>query len=86
MLRQVTEEIIKEGRSMVKNGNSPLMFQWYGQRYWGAAHGLAGIMHVLMDVQLKPDVAEDVKGTLKYIINNRVAGWKSGMAKWLMEA
>ncbi|WZZ69650.1 hypothetical protein YC2023_081020 [Brassica napus] len=56
---------------MAKNGNSPLMFQWYGQRYWGAAHGLAGIMHVLMDVQLKPDVAEDVRGTLKYIINNR---------------
>ncbi|KAG2267158.1 hypothetical protein Bca4012_075352 [Brassica carinata] len=84
VLRQVTEEIIKEGRSMVKNGNSPLMFQWYGQRYWGAAHGLAGIMHVLMDVQLKPDVAEDVKGTLKYIINNRVAGWKSGMAKWFL--
>ncbi|CAH8356067.1 unnamed protein product [Eruca vesicaria subsp. sativa] len=70
-IRQVTEEIIKEGRSMAKNGSSPLMFEWYGQRYWGAAHGLAGIMHVLMDVQLKPDEAEDVKGTLKYMINNR---------------
>ncbi|KFK40450.1 hypothetical protein AALP_AA3G374700 [Arabis alpina] len=70
-IRQVTQEIIKEGRSMAKNGSSPLMFEWYGKKYWGAAHGLAGIMHVLMDVQLKPDEAEDVKGTLKYMIKNR---------------
>ncbi|KAG7636860.1 LanC-like protein GCL2 [Arabidopsis thaliana] len=70
-IRQVAQEIIKEGRSMAKKGSSPLMFEWYGKRYWGAAHGLAGIMHVLMDVQLKPDEAEDVKGTLKYMIKNR---------------
>lgn len=72
MQRQVAQEIIKEGRSMAKNGSSsPLMFEWYGERYWGAAHGLAGIMHVLMDVELKPDEAEDVKATLKYMIKNR---------------
>ncbi|CAH2051121.1 unnamed protein product [Thlaspi arvense] len=70
-IRQVAEEIIKEGRSMAKNGSSPLMFEWYGERYWGAAHGLAGVMNVLMDVQLTPDEAEDVKGTLKYMIKNR---------------
>ncbi|KAL1219392.1 LanC-like protein GCL2 [Cardamine amara subsp. amara] len=70
-IREVAQEIIKEGRSMAKKGSSPLMFEWYGERYWGAAHGLAGIMHVLMDVQLKPDEAEDVKGTLKYMIKNR---------------
>lgn len=71
MQRQVAQEIVKEGRSMAKNGSSPLMFEWYGERYWGAAHGLAGIMHVLMDVELKPDEAEDVKATLKYMIKNR---------------
>ncbi|CAE5992590.1 unnamed protein product [Arabidopsis arenosa] len=70
-IREVAQEIIKDGRSMAKKGSSPLMFEWYGKRYWGAAHGLAGIMHVLMDVQLKPDEAEDVKGTLKYMIKNR---------------
>ncbi|CAN8257505.1 unnamed protein product [Cochlearia groenlandica] len=70
-IREVTQEIIKEGRAMAKNGSSPLMFDWYGKRYWGAAHGLAGIMHVLMDVELEPDEAEDVKGTLKYMISNR---------------
>ncbi|CAI5999173.1 unnamed protein product [Closterium sp. NIES-64] len=26
----------------------PLMFAWHGKRYWGAAHGLAGIAHTLL--------------------------------------
>lgn len=64
-------EIIKNGRELAKSGRCPLMFELYGKKYWGAAHGLAGIMHVLMDMDLKPDEVEDVKGTLRYMINNR---------------
>ncbi|XVF70343.1 hypothetical protein PTKIN_Ptkin11bG0154300 [Pterospermum kingtungense] len=52
-------------------GRCPLMYEWHGKKYWGAAHGLAGIMHVLMDMELKPDEVEDVKGTLRYMITNR---------------
>ncbi|KAG2717294.1 hypothetical protein I3760_03G168300 [Carya illinoinensis] len=66
----VVNEIIKNGRALAKRGRCPLMFEWYGEKYWGAAHGLAGIMHVLMDMDLKPDEVEDVKGTLRYMINN----------------
>lgn len=69
-IRAVANEIIKNGRALAKKGGSPLMYEWYGERYWGAAHGLAGIMNVLLDVELKPDEFEDVKGTLKYMINN----------------
>lgn len=58
---------------MGRRGSCPLMFEWYGEKYWGAAHGLAGIMHVLMDMELKPDQLEDVKGTLRYMISNRFA-------------
>ncbi|KAK2651082.1 hypothetical protein Ddye_018571 [Dipteronia dyeriana] len=72
--RAVVKEIIENGRKLAKKGGPPLMFEWYGQKYWGAAHGLAGIMHVLMDMELKPDEAEDVKGTLKYMIENRFPG------------
>ncbi|KAH7576907.1 hypothetical protein JRO89_XS01G0173800 [Xanthoceras sorbifolium] len=68
----VVEEIIENGRRLAKKGGPPLMFEWNGEKYWGAAHGLAGIMHVLMDMELKPDEAEDVKGTLKYMIKNRL--------------
>nr|GFC09400.1 LanC-like protein GCL2 [Tanacetum cinerariifolium] len=42
-----------------------------GDIYWGAAHGLAGIMYVLMHFGLPPDAFADVNKTLKYMINNR---------------
>ena len=29
---------------------SPLMYTWHGKHYLGAAHGLAGIMAVLLQV------------------------------------
>lgn len=62
--------IIKSGRQLGK-GRCPLMYEWHGKKYWGAAHGLAGIMHVLLDMELKPDEMEDVKGTVNYMIRNR---------------
>lgn len=47
------------------------MFQWNGKRYWGAAHGLAGIMFVLMHFKLGEDEIAEVKETLLYMIKNR---------------
>ncbi|XP_004291663.1 PREDICTED: lanC-like protein GCR2 [Fragaria vesca subsp. vesca] len=69
-IRSVVDEIIKSGRQLAKKGRSSLMYEWHGKKYWGAAHGLAGIMYVLMTVQLKPEEVEDVKGTLRYMIKN----------------
>ncbi|KAL8505919.1 hypothetical protein ACS0TY_016951 [Phlomoides rotata] len=69
-MRAVVDEIIKSGRQM-GNGRCPLMYEWHGKKYWGAAHGLAGVMNVLMDMDLKPDEVEHVKGTLRYMIKNR---------------
>ncbi|XP_022981295.1 lanC-like protein GCR2 [Cucurbita maxima] len=71
IMRAVVDEVIKAGRQLGKNGKSPLMYEWHGKKYWGAAHGLAGIMHVLMNMELKPDEVEDVKNTLRYMIKNR---------------
>ncbi|KAA8524440.1 hypothetical protein F0562_010836 [Nyssa sinensis] len=67
----VVNEIMKEGRTLGVKRRCPLMFEWYGEKSWGAAHGLVGIMHVLMHLKLIPDEVEDVKGTLKYMIKNR---------------
>ncbi|KAI3466131.1 hypothetical protein Pfo_022794 [Paulownia fortunei] len=69
-MRSVVDEIIKSGQQLAK-GRCPLMFEWHGKKYWGAAHGLAGIINVLMDMDLKPDEVEHVKGTLRYMIKNR---------------
>ncbi|KAK1582834.1 hypothetical protein Q3G72_018714 [Acer saccharum] len=73
-MRAVVDEIIKAGRRLANKGRCPLKYEWHGKKYWGAAHGLAGIMHVLMDMELKPDEVEDVKGTLRYMIKNRFPG------------
>ncbi|XP_031484303.1 lanC-like protein GCR2 isoform X2 [Nymphaea colorata] len=67
----IVKDVIKEGRRLSQQGGSPLMYAWHGKKYWGAAHGLAGIMHVLMDMQLNPEEQESVKGTLRYMIQNR---------------
>lgn len=67
----IMKEIIRDGLRLLKSGSCPLMYEWHGKKYWGAAHGLAGIMHVLMDMELKPDEQELVKGTLRYMIQNR---------------
>ncbi|KAA0064343.1 lanC-like protein GCL2 isoform X2 [Cucumis melo var. makuwa] len=70
-MRSVVDEVIEAGRRLGQKSKSPLMYEWHGKKYWGAAHGLAGIMHVLMDMELKPDEVEDVKNTLRYMIKNR---------------
>ncbi|XP_027339773.1 lanC-like protein GCR2 [Abrus precatorius] len=70
-MRSVVDEVITAGRQLAHKGRCPLMYEWHGKKYWGAAHGLAGIMHVLMDMELKPHEVEDVKGTLRYMIKNR---------------
>lgn len=67
---QVVNEIFKNGKRLAQKGECPLMFEWYQEKYWGAAHGLAGILHVLMDMELKPNEIEDVKGALRYMIKN----------------
>ncbi|KAK9674445.1 hypothetical protein RND81_12G232900 [Saponaria officinalis] len=68
--RGIVDDIIKAGRKLGK-GRCPLMYEWHGKKYWGAAHGLAGIMHVLMDMELTPDEQEHVKATLRYMIRGR---------------
>lgn len=70
-INSVAKDIINEGRNLASKGSSPLMYEWHGKKYWGAAHGLAGIMHVLMHTELKPDGQDDVKNTLQYMIKNR---------------
>ncbi|KAJ8567885.1 hypothetical protein K7X08_020607 [Anisodus acutangulus] len=72
-MREIVNELIKSGRklSKLKNFKSPLMYESRGKRYWEAPHGLAGVMNVFLDMELKEDEIEDVKGTLRYMIKNR---------------
>ncbi|GAB2242539.1 hypothetical protein Droror1_Dr00019314 [Drosera rotundifolia] len=67
----VVAQIIENGQRMPNKGRWPLMYEWYGERYWGAAHGLAGIMHVLMECNLTAAEQQDVRSTLVCMIQNR---------------
>ena len=52
---QVCELILnvgKEGAKKAPHLNSPLMYTWHGKLYVGAAHGISGILHTLMEVLL----------------------------------
>ena len=55
----------------IHHRHCPLMYEWYGTQYWGAAHGLAGIMHLLLHFPLNLEDANDVKRTIHYMIENR---------------
>ncbi|QCD98640.1 lanC-like protein GCL1 isoform X2 [Vigna unguiculata] len=59
----------RAGASDIKE--CPLMYRWHGTRYLGAANGLAGILHVLLHFPLPSEDAEDVKGTLRYLMSKR---------------
>ncbi|CAI9089435.1 OLC1v1024008C1 [Oldenlandia corymbosa var. corymbosa] len=68
----VIDKIFSNGRKLGRKGGSPLMFQWNGKNHWGAAHGLAGIMHVLMHFNLQENQQKEVKETLLYMIKKRL--------------
>lgn len=53
MLHQVVTLIIKCGNmySTSKKYETPLMYAWHETEYIGAAHGLAGILYLLLQVR-----------------------------------
>lgn len=66
----MVDDVLRAGK-ILSHEDCPLMYEWHGKKYWGAAHGLAGIMHVLMHFHLSKQAKEDVKGTLRYMMKNR---------------
>ncbi|XP_068641808.1 lanC-like protein GCL1 isoform X2 [Aristolochia californica] len=72
LVMPVVEAVLAGGRvGASDNPLCPLMYRWHGTRYWAAAHGLAGILHVLLHFPLSQEDMEDVKGTLRYMVRNR---------------
>ncbi|GAA0145807.1 hypothetical protein LIER_05909 [Lithospermum erythrorhizon] len=71
VLAPVVDAILAGGRAGACVTACPLMYRWHGTSYWGAAHGLAGILHVLLHFPLSIGDMEDVKETLRYMISNR---------------
>lgn len=72
LLMPIVKAVLAGGRAGASDiVNCPLMYRWHGTRYLGAANGLAGILFVLLHFPLSEESAEDVKGTLRYMMSNR---------------
>lgn len=52
---QVVTAIVESGKNMSaeqkKTDRCPLLYEWHKKQYIGAAHGMAGICYVLMQVK-----------------------------------
>ncbi|XP_043273846.1 glutathione S-transferase LANCL1 [Venturia canescens] len=81
LIKQVIDRVIRDGKEYSKSHNheSPLMYEWYEKQYLGGAHGLAGILYILLqareyltETQLEQDVRPsiDYLETLKYPSGN----------------
>ncbi|RZB50187.1 LanC-like protein GCL1 [Glycine soja] len=72
ILMLIIDAVLAGGRAGASDiKDCPLMYRWHGTRYLGAANGLAGILHVLLHFPLPSEDAEDVKGTLWYLMSKR---------------
>lgn len=72
ILTPIVDAVIAGGRAgSSDNLECPLMYRWHGTRYLGAGTGLAGTLQVLLHFPLSIDDAEDVKGTIRYLMSKR---------------
>ncbi|XP_067144208.1 lanC-like protein 2 [Centruroides vittatus] len=53
LVQQVISSILRSGQQMSKSGDykSPLMYSWHDKCYIGAAHGLIGILYMLLQAR-----------------------------------
>lgn len=78
-LKQVVDSIIKSGVALSEREQlrqkPPLMFSWFDEHYVGAAHGIAGILYILMKAASHRTTVmnEFVRPTLDYLILKRFA-------------
>lgn len=74
---ELCESIVQSGRkySNAKRSPFPLMYQYHGTEYLGAAHGVSGILHMLLEspwfsqdpsnaIPIPKDYEADIKNTI----------------------
>ncbi|XP_042216662.1 lanC-like protein 2 [Homarus americanus] len=74
MIRSVVTAILHSGRALSRTNKwtVPLMYQWHDKHYLGAAHGIAGIMFMLLQVKehlTLEELTELIQPTVDYLCN-----------------
>ncbi|XP_073944024.1 glutathione S-transferase LANCL1-like isoform X3 [Choristoneura fumiferana] len=75
-IEKVISSILKSGKqySMLMKSESPLLWQWHEKIYFGGAHGIAGILYMLLQAQPYISMIElrsFIKPTLEWLINHK---------------
>ncbi|XP_024225261.1 glutathione S-transferase LANCL1 isoform X2 [Bombus impatiens] len=76
LIKQVIALIIKSGNlySASRKYKTPLMYVWHGSEYIGGAHGLGGILYILLQAQqylTQTQLQKDIKPALDFLQNIR---------------
>ncbi|KAF2895694.1 hypothetical protein ILUMI_10474 [Ignelater luminosus] len=75
-IRQVIEAILTSGKEGARSGSfeCPLMYQWHDSYYLGAAHGVSGIMYLLLQAKeflTDTEINSLIKPTIDYMARLR---------------
>ena len=78
VIARVVEAVLKSGEAMAKREkcSHPLMFEWHDKAYLGAAHGLAGIYFMLLQVKvpsLQDHIRRQVRPCIDFMLTLRFA-------------
>lgn len=66
IINQVAKAVLTSGQRLSKEERShcPLMYEWHEKKYLGAAHGIAGILYLLMQVK-DPSLSETILSSVR---------------------
>ncbi|KAJ0180506.1 hypothetical protein K1T71_003910 [Dendrolimus kikuchii] len=75
-IEKVINSILKSGKQLSSQMRSecPLLWQWHDKIYYGAAHGMAGILYILLQARLYINIIEFrsfIKPTLDWLLTKR---------------
>lgn len=77
VLEQVVSAILNSGLSLSRKerSRSPLMYSWHGKHYVGAAHGIVGIMFMLLQVypncKLVASHISEIQNCIDYLLSKQ---------------
>ncbi|XP_018327913.1 lanC-like protein 2 [Agrilus planipennis] len=92
VIQKVIEAMLFIGQKEAKAGKfkCPLMYEWHGKYYLGAAHGVAGILYLLLQAKqylTESELNDLIKPTIEFLTTTRFANgnypssWKSNTDK-----
>ncbi|CAH2086503.1 unnamed protein product [Euphydryas editha] len=75
-IEKVITSIIKSGKQFSREmkSESPLLWQWHDKIYLGSAHGIAGILYILLQARSyinATEIRSFIKPTLDWLMNQR---------------